>query len=232
VNYTCEEIAKMIDHSLLRPELTDEEIIQGCEIAKKYQVASVCCRPSDILLARKILQGSGVKVGAVVGFPHGSHTTVTKVFEAEQAIGDGAEELDMVIHIGKLRSRDFDYVKADIQAVVAVAHKHGVIVKVILENCYLTDELKIIGCRLAEEAGADFVKTSTGFAPGGATIEDLILMRKTVSPHVQVKAAGGVRDLDAALRVKEVGATRFGATKTAEILEECYRRKKMDRGCC
>ncbi|MEN3185624.1 MAG: deoxyribose-phosphate aldolase [Atribacterota bacterium] len=226
MEYTCEEIAKMIDHSLLRPELTEEEIIEGCEIAKKYHVASVCCRPSDVALARKILAGSDVKVGAVVGFPHGSHRTETKVFEAELAIQDGAEELDMVIHIGKLRSRDFEYVKRDIQAVVEVAHKNGVIVKVILENWYLTDELKRIGCRLAEEAGADFVKTSTGFAPGGATIEDLRLMRESVSSRVQVKAAGGVRDLDMALKVREVGATRFGATRTVEILEECKRRKR------
>jgi len=230
MEYTCEEIAKMIDHSLLRPELTDQDIVEGCEIAKKYNVASVCCRPSDVALAKKLLAGSEVKVGAVVGFPHGSHKTETKVFEAEQAIKDGAEELDMVIHIGKLRSRDFDYVREDIKAVCDVAHRHGVIVKVILENCYLDDELKRIGCKLAEEAGADFVKTSTGFAPGGATIEDLKLMRESVSPKVQVKAAGGVRTLDAALKVREVGATRFGATKTAEIMEECYRRKKQ--GCC
>lgn len=232
MEYTCEEIAKMIDHSLLRPELTEQEIIEGCEIAKKYNVASVCCRPSDVALAKKILEGSEVKVGAVVGFPHGSHRTETKVSEAELAIKDGAQELDMVIHIGKLRSRDFDYVKADIKAVTEVAHRHGVIVKVILENYYLTDELKRIGCQLAEEAGADFVKTSTGFAPGGATIEDLILMRESVSSKVQVKAAGGVRDLDAALRVREVGTTRFGATKTVEILEECKRRKREKANCC
>ncbi len=225
MDYTCHDIAKMIDHSLLRPELTDEDIIQGCEIAKKYNVASVCCRPSDVSIAKKILQGSDVKVGAVIGFPHGSHKTETKIFEAEQAIQDGAVELDMVIHIGKLISRDFDYVKKDIQAIVEVAHRNRAIVKVILENYYLTNELKEIGCRLAEEAGADFVKTSTGFAAGGATIEDLKLMRKTVSPKVQVKAAGGVRDLDAAIKVREVGATRFGATKTIEIMEECYRRK-------
>ncbi len=230
MDYTCEEIAKMIDHSLLRPELTDEDIAKGCEIARKYNVASVCCRPSDVAFAKKLLSGSEVKVGAVVGFPHGSHKTETKVFEAEQAIKDGAEELDMVIHIGKLRSRDFDYVREDIKAVCDVAHRHGVIVKVILENCYLDDELKKIGCKLAEEAGADFVKTSTGFGPGGATIEDLKLMRESVSPKVQVKAAGGVRTLDAALKVREVGATRFGATRTEEIMEECYRRKKQS--CC
>lgn len=230
MDYTCEEIAKMIDHSLLRPELTDEDIVKGCEIARKYNVASVCCRPSDVALAKKLLEGSEVKIGAVVGFPHGAHKTETKVFEAEQAIKDGVEELDMVIHIGKLRSRDFDYVREDIKAVCDVAHRHGVIVKVILENCYLDDELKKIGCKLAEEAGADFVKTSTGFGPGGATIEDLKLMRESVSPKVQVKAAGGVRTLDAALKVREVGATRFGATRTEEIMEECYRRKKQS--CC
>ncbi|MDK2896029.1 MAG: deoxyribose-phosphate aldolase [Candidatus Atribacteria bacterium] len=231
MDYSCEEIAKMIDHSLLRPELTDRDILEGCDIARKYQVAAVCCRPSDVIRVKELLRGSGVKVDAVVGFPHGSHKTKTKVFEAEEAIKDGAEELDMVIHIGKLRSRDFDYVRDDIEAVANVAHQHGVILKVILENCYLDDELKEIGCKLAEEAGADFVKTSTGFAPGGATIEDLQLMRRVVSPRVQVKAAGGVRTLDAALKVKEVGATRFGATRTVEIIEECKKRKEKG-DCC
>lgn len=230
MTYSCEEIAKMIDHSLLRPELTDQDIIEGCGIARKYQVAAVCCRPSDVGRVKELLRGSEVKVDAVVGFPHGSHKTKTKVFEAEEAVKDGAEELDMVIHIGKLRSRDFDYVRDDIKAVADVAHRHGVILKVILENCYLDDELKEIGCKLAEEAGADFVKTSTGFAPGGATIEDLQLMRRAVSPRVQVKAAGGVRTLDAALKVREAGATRFGATRTAEIMEECKERK--EKGDC
>ncbi|MCX6090407.1 MAG: deoxyribose-phosphate aldolase [Candidatus Atribacteria bacterium] len=227
MDVTCEQIARMIDHSLLRPELTDEDIIQGCEIARKYRVASVCCRPSDIVTAKKILFGTEVKVGAVIGFPHGSNKTETKVFEAQQAMKDGAEELDMVLHIGKLLSREYDYVKKDIQAVVDVAHRNGAIVKVILENYYLIDELKIKGCQLAGEAGADFVKTSTGFAAGGATLADLQLMRQSVSLGVQVKAAGGVRDLDMALKVREAGAIRFGATKTVEIMEECYRRKKV-----
>jgi len=215
----------MIDHSLLRPELTEEDIIRGCEIAKKYNVATVCCSPSSVAMVRRILEGASVKVTTVVGFPHGYSKTETKVFEAERAIEDGAVELDMVIHIGKLLSRDFDYVKNDIKAVVDVAHRHNVLVKVILENYYLTDELKETGCKLAEEAGADFVKTSTGFAAGGATIEDLKLMRKSVSDKVQVKAAGGVRTIDMALKVREAGATRFGATRTADIMEECYRRK-------
>lgn len=216
---TSRDIAKMIDHSLLRPELTREDIERECGIAKKYDVASVCCVPTDVKLARELLSGTSVKVGAVVGFPHGYCTTKTKVFETEQAIADGAVEIDMVLHIAKLLSREFVYVRDDIKAVVTAAHQGGAIVKVILENCYLSDELKVIGCKLCEEAGADFVKTSTGFAKGGATLEDLALMRKSVSSKVQVKAAGGVRDLDMALKVREAGATRFGATRTAEIIE-------------
>ncbi len=225
MEWTCEDIAKMIDHSLLKPELTEEEIIKGCEIAKKYDVASVCCAPSALPVVVRQLKGSDVKPTTVIGFPHGYNKTETKVFEAEQAIKDGALEIDMVLNIGKLKSRDFDYVKKDIKAVVDVAHKNNVFVKVILENFYLTDELKEIACKICEESGADWVKTSTGFADGGATIEDLRLMRKAVSNKVQVKAAGGVRDLDMALKVREVGCTRFGATATIAIMEECYKRK-------
>jgi len=221
---TSRDIAKMIDHSLLRPELTRADIERECGIAKQYDVASVCCVPTDVKLACELLAGTSVKVGAVVGFPHGYCTTRTKAFEAEQAIADGAVEIDMVLHIGKLLSGEFDYVRDDIQAVVAVAHQRGAIVKVILENCYLSDELKAAGCRLCEEAGADFVKTSTGFGKGGATLEDLALMRRSVSPEVQVKAAGGVRDLDMALKVREAGATRFGATRTGEIIEAAIQR--------
>lgn len=222
MDYTCQDIAQMIDHSLLRPELTEDDIRKGCDLAKKYKVATVCCSPSALALVKQLLEGSDVKATTVVGFPHGYNKTETKVFEAEQAIKDGAVELDMVINIGRLLGRDFDYVKNDIKAVVDAAHRQDVLVKVILENCYLTDELKQIACRLAEEAGADFVKTSTGFGTGGATLEDLQLMRKTVSEKVQVKAAGGVRDLDMAVKVREVGCTRFGATRTESIMEECY----------
>jgi deoxyribose-phosphate aldolase len=225
MEYSCCDIAKMIDHSLLRPELTEDDIKKGCETAKKYDVATVCCAPSALPLVVKLLKGSDVRPTTVIGFPHGYNKTETKVFEAELAIKDGAAELDMVLNIGKLKSGDFDYVKKDIKAVVDVAHKHKAIVKVILENFYLTDELKEIACKLCEQAGADFVKTSTGFAGGGATIEDLKLMRKTVSKKVQVKAAGGVRTLDAALQVREAGATRFGATATEAIMEECFKRK-------
>ena len=221
---TSRDIAKMIDHSLLRPELTREDIERECAIAKKYDVASVCCVPTDVKLAKELLTGTSVKVGAVVGFPHGYCTTKTKVFETEQAIEDGAVEIDMVLHIGKLLSKEYNYVRDDIKAVVTAAHKGGAIVKVILENSYLSDEYKVTGCKLCEEAGADFVKTSTGFAKGGATLEDLALMRKTVSSKVQVKAAGGVRDLDMVLKVRAAGATRFGATRTAEIIEASVQR--------
>ncbi|HTP57972.1 MAG TPA: deoxyribose-phosphate aldolase [Spirochaetia bacterium] len=223
-NYKAADIAKMIDHSLLRPELTQEDIKKGCRIARHYDVAAVCCTSSDVELCKKELAGTKVLVAAVVGFPHGYSPTIVKAFEAEQAIKDGADELDMVLHIGRLLSRDFDYVKSDIAAVVKVAHAHRVRVKVILENCYLTDELKKKGCELCEQAGADFVKTSTGFAKGGATLEDLRLMRAAVSAKVEIKAAGGVRDLDMALKVREIGVTRFGATQTEAIMEEAFRR--------
>ncbi len=223
MDYTCYDIAQMIDHSLLRPELTEEDVRRGCEIAKKYKVATVCCRPSEVVLVKQLLEGSDVKTTTVVGFPHGYNKTETKVFEAEQAIEDGAVELDMVINIGRLLDGDYDYVKKDIQAVVETAHRGNAAVKVILENYYLTDEQKRIACRLSEEAGADFVKTSTGFAGGGATIEDLQLMKSSVSENVQVKAAGGVRDLKMALKVREAGCTRFGATRTETIMEECYK---------
>jgi deoxyribose-phosphate aldolase len=224
MNWTPEDIAKMIDHSLLRPELTREDIRAGCGIAVKYGVASVCCAPADVAEVHGLLEGSGVKTSTVVGFPHGYSTTATKVFEAKQAVADGAAELDMVLHIGRLLSGDFEYVKADVGAVVDAVKPHGVVVKVILENCFLTDGLKRTACGLCEDAGADFVKTSTGFGRGGATIEDIILMRRSVSAKVKVKAAGGVRDLDMALKVREAGASRFGATATESIMEEAYRR--------
>lgn len=224
MSYTPRDIAKMIDHSLLRPELTRDDVVRGCRVARRLDTASVCCTPADVALCRQELAGSDVKVAAVVGFPHGYSTTATKVFEAERAIADGAQELDMVLHIGRLIEGDEEYVRADVRAVVEAAHRTGVRVKVILENCYLTDAQKVLGCRLCEEAGADWVKTSTGFGKGGATWEDLALMRRSVSARVQVKAAGGVRDLDAALKVRELGCTRFGATATEAILEEARRR--------
>jgi deoxyribose-phosphate aldolase len=222
---TYEQLAKVIDHSLLKPELTEDDLVAGCALAHHYHVATVCVKPCHVKLAVEMLEESDVIVSTVVGFPHGSNRTAVKVAEAELAIEDGARELDMVLNIGQLRSGRYDFVRADIQAVCDVAHAHGARVKVILENAYLTDEEKIIACKLAEEAGADWVKTSTGFAPGGATLGDLRLMRETVSEKVQVKAAGGVRTLDAILPVIDVGCTRVGATATAAILDEFERRQ-------
>jgi deoxyribose-phosphate aldolase len=225
---TERDIAKTIDHSLLRPELDDAFVEDGCRLAARYDVASVCVRPADVRRARAILEGTDVAVGTTIGFPHGNHRTETKVFEAVRALGDGAIELDMVIQIGALKSgRDAD-VQADIAAVVDVAHSARAIVKIIFENAYLTDDEKIRACHLSEAAGADFVKTSTGFAPSGATHDDLRLMRANTSPRVQVKAAGGVRTLDALLDVMALGVTRVGATATAAIIDD-FRARKAGR---
>jgi deoxyribose-phosphate aldolase len=222
---TEEKVAKTIDHSLLRPELTVDEVLAGCELAAAYQVASVCCRPLDVGRCRDALAGSGVLVGTVVGFPHGASTTAVKAFEAERALDEGAVELDMVLPIGWLRSGEDDEVREDIAAVVDVAHPRGAVVKVILENAYLTDEQKVRGCRLSETAGADFVKTSTGFAPSGSTMDDLRLMRASVSDRVKVKAAGGIRTLDLLIEGLNAGMDRCGATATAVIIDDLRRRK-------
>jgi deoxyribose-phosphate aldolase len=222
---TYQQLAKVIDHSLLRPELTSQEVIAGCALAHRYHTATVCVKPCHVRLAAEQLRGSDVKVTTVVGFPHGGSTTAIKVAEAQQAMDDGALELDMVLNIGELLSRNTTYVREDIQAVCEAAHARGVPVKVILENAYLTDEQKVLACRLSESAGADWVKTSTGFAPSGATLDDLRLMRASVSPRVNVKAAGGVRTLDALLAVIDAGANRCGATATAAILDEFRERK-------
>jgi deoxyribose-phosphate aldolase len=222
------DVAKAIDHSLLRPELDDAFIEDGCRLAAEYDVASVCVRPADVTRAVTLLRDTDVAVGTVIGFPHGGQPTATKVFEARGALADGATELDMVIQIGALKSgRDAD-VEADIRAVVDVAHAAGAIVKVIFENAYLTDDEKVRACRLAEAAGADFVKTSTGFAPGGATHDDLRLMRANTSPSVGVKAAGGVRTLDALIDVMNLGVTRIGATATSTIIDD-FRARKAGR---
>lgn len=216
---TYEQVAKMIDHSLLRPELTIDDVLEGCAVAAKYRVASATVRPADIVLSVDALSGSGVPVSAVVGFPHGSSATDTKVYEAKRCMDDGAIELDMVINIGRLLSGDVAYVTDDIAAVVAAAGADA-IVKVIFENAYLNDEQKIAACKASEDAGAAFVKTSTGFAPSGATMHDLILMRSSVSPHVKVKAAGGIRTLDGLLEVMSIGVERIGATRTEAMLED------------
>jgi deoxyribose-phosphate aldolase len=221
------DIAKTIDHSLLRPELTDDFIDDNVRLAVKYDVASITCRPVDLARVAGMLRGmdTDVVAGTVVGFPHGDVLTETKVFETRRAIEQGAREVDMVINIGALKSgRDGD-VGMDIRAVVDAAHAGGAIVKVIFENAYLTDDEKIRACHVTESAGAEFVKTSTGFAATGATHEDLRLMRANTSSHVQVKAAGGVRTLDALLAVMALGVTRIGATATATILDDFKARK-------
>ncbi|MBM4081413.1 MAG: deoxyribose-phosphate aldolase, partial [Planctomycetes bacterium] len=219
MDYRYEDIAKMIDHSLLNPTLTDKELEKGCQLALDYNVASVCIMPYYLKRCSEILKGSTVKASTTIGFPHGGHATAVKVAEALRALYDGGEELDMVVNISKVLSGDWDYVRQDIKAVIDVAHGRGQKVKVIFENCYLKDEQKIRLCEICGELRADWVKTSTGYGTGGATLDDLKLMRKHAPPHVQVKAAGGVRTLDALLEVRAVGVTRCGASKTADILD-------------
>jgi deoxyribose-phosphate aldolase len=242
MKYTVAELAKMIDHSLLHPTMTDAELEAGCVLAAKYQVASVCIKPYAVARAAELLRGSGVLVGAVIGFPHGNSCTESKRYETELACRDGAAEIDMVINIGKALSGDWDYVERDIKAVCDEAAQHGASVKVIFENDYLTnggaglssDDFKRRLCEICARAGAAWVKTSSGYGfvkqPDGtynykgATEHDLALMRAASPPHVQVKAAGGVRDLDGLIRVRELGGTRCGATATAAMLDEAARR--------
>jgi deoxyribose-phosphate aldolase len=216
--YSLKRVAKTIDHSTLGPAMTLNEVKAGCEVALKYDVASVCCKPSDIKFVAEILKGSDVLVGTVVGFPHGSSSTQSKVFETEEAVDNGAVEIDVVINIGHLKSGKTQEVHSEIAAVVAAAA--GNQVKVILENAYLTDEEKVIACKLVEAAGADYVKTSTGFAPTGATLADVKLMRATCSPKVKVKSAGGVKTLDQLLEFLDAGIDRSGSSSTASILDE------------
>ena len=241
MTYSFADLAGMIDHSLLHPTMTDAELEAGCRLAAEYKVASVCIKPYAVKEAVQWLQGSEVKVGCVIGFPHGNSKTSVKVFETAEACADGAVEIDMVVNLGKALGGDWAFVEADIRAVCDEAHKHGAKVKVIFENDYLTkggaglssDDFKRKLCEVCERAGADWVKTSTGYgfvkqADGsynyqGATEHDLALMRAACSPKVQVKAAGGVRDLAGLIKVRDLGATRLGASATAAIMGE-YRK--------
>jgi deoxyribose-phosphate aldolase len=225
-DFTLADLAKMFDHSLLQPTLTDAEIVQGFQVARDYEVASVCVKPYAVARAAEALKGTPVRVGTVIGFPHGGHVTRVKVAEAEAAIADGAVELDMVVNIGKVLSKDYGYVRDDIGAVVQAAHRKGAKVKVIFENCFLQDEHKIELCLICGDLHADWVKTSTGYGEGGATDRDLALMRQYSPPHVQVKAAGGVRTFDRVLAVRALGVTRIGATATKAILDECRQRMR------
>ena len=226
-----DSIAKLIDHSLLHPTMTDKELEAGCEVAKRFGVAAICIKPYAVPLAAELLAGSGVAVCTVIGFPHGSNRTEIKVAESELACRDGAKELDMVVNIGKVLSGDWDYVERDVAAVVEAAHRHGAITKVIFENDFLPDdETKIRLCQISQQAGAEFVKTSTGFGfvkqpEGGykyvgATEHDVRLMREHAGPNVEIKAAGGIRTYEQAARLREAGATRIGASATEAIVKE------------
>ncbi|AEI46825.1 deoxyribose-phosphate aldolase [Runella slithyformis] len=233
--FTLRELAKMIDHSLLQPSMTDADLLAGCELARLYSTATVCIKPYAVGMAKTVLEGSGVGVCTVVGFPHGGSTISLKVAEARQACKDGATEIDMVVNIGKVLSEDWRYVKKEIYAILKECHKHGAILKVIFENDLLPkDKYKIKLCKICSTLGVEFVKTSTGYGytkqPDGsynykgATTADLILMRKHCAPEVQVKAAGGIRTLEELLKVRELGVTRIGATATVAILEEAKKR--------
>ncbi|MCY2962489.1 MAG: deoxyribose-phosphate aldolase [Planctomycetota bacterium] len=246
MKYSYEELAKMIDHSLLHPTMTDQELDDGCRIAARYGVASVCIKPYYVSRAVELLRGTGVLVGAVIGFPHGNSSTESKRYETELACREGAVEIDMVINVGKALSGDWAYVERDVRVACDESHRHGAKVKVIFENDYLakggaglsSDDFKRKLCQICEVAGADWVKTSSGYGfvkqPDGsynyqgATEHDLALMRASVSDKVQVKAAGGVRDLDGLIRVRELGATRCGASATVAMLEEYRRREGLE----
>lgn len=222
--YGYAEIAQMIDHSLLQPYLMQEELERGIQVALEYEAATVCILPYYLRRCAERLAGSAVLPTTTVGFPHGAHTTAVKAAEARQALADGARELDMVVNISAVKSGDWDYVRRDIGEVLAATRAGGGKLKVIFENCYLNEVEKIRLCEICGELEVDWVKTSTGYGAGGATEDDVALMRRHSPPHVQVKAAGGIRDLDALLRMRALGATRIGATRTAAILEECRRR--------
>jgi deoxyribose-phosphate aldolase len=228
MDYTYEQIAGMIDHSLLNPTLTADDLEAGCRLAAAYEVASVCILPYYLRRSTKLLAGSGVRPSTTIGFPHGGHTTAVKLAETRQALADGGEELDMVVNLSQVLSGNWDYVRDEIRGVVDETHAAGQKVKVIFENCYLNDAQKIRLCEICSDLNADWVKTSTGYGSGGATMEDLALMRKHAAPHVQVKAAGGVRDLDALLKVRSLGVSRCGASRTKEMLDECRRRLGLE----
>ena len=228
MSYEYADLSKMIDHALLTPTTTVEQLEAGCQLALAYDVASVCIMPYYVKRCAEILAGSTVLPSTVIGFPLGGHSTTTKAAEAKQAVADGCEELDMVVNISKVLSGDWDYVRSDIQAVIEIAHAANRKVKVIFENCYLKDEHKIRLCEICGEVNADWVKTSTGFGTGGATLDDLRLMRKHASDQVQVKAAGGVRDVETMISVKEIGATRVGSSSTQKLMDAFRKQLELE----
>ena len=227
LGYSYLDVAKMIDHSLLNPALTVPELEEGCQLALRYDVASVCILPYYVARCAQLLAGSTVQASTTIGFPHGGHETVTKLAEAQSGLNDGAKELDMVINISQARSSNWEYVEREIRILTEATHAAGSKIKVIFENAYLDDAAKIRLCEICGHIGVDWAKTSTGYAPSGATIADLMLMRRNSPPEVQIKAAGGIRTLDALLEVRGLGVTRVGATRTAEILNACRERLGM-----
>ena len=227
-SFDYESIAKMIDHSLLNPALTTRELEQGCTLAVRYNVASVCILPCYLARCAELLAGSSVRPGTTIGFPHGGHSTVIKLAEARQALADSGQELDAVINIGRARSGDWRYVREEISQLTDCIHAAGAKIKVIFENAYLDDAAKVRLCEICGDIGVDWVKTSTGYAPSGATFADLELMRKHSPAQVQVKAAGGIRDLDTLLAVRAIGVSRVGATRTQTMLEDCRTRLGLE----
>ena len=227
MNFAYADVAKKIDHSLLNPTMTTADFEAGCRLAAAYDVASGCIMPYYLKRCAEILAGTTVKPSTTIGFPHGGHLTAVKVAEARQALADGGEELDMVVNISQVLSGEWGPVRDDIRAVLQVTRDAGRKLKVIFENCYLKDEHKIRLCEICGELSVDWVKTSTGYGTGGATLEDLALMRKHSPPQVQVKAAGGVRDLDMLLKVRELGVSRCGASRTREMLDDARRRLNL-----
>jgi len=227
-SYTYLDLAKMIDHSLLNPTLTTRELEEGCALAVRYNVASVCILPYALARCAEILAGTTVNASTTIGFPHGGHTTAIKLAEARQALKDGGQELDVVINISKARSGDWQYVRDELELLTECTHASGAKIKVIFENAYLDDAQKIRLCEICGEIGVDWVKTSTGYAPSGATMADLELMRRHSPARVQVKAAGGIRDLDTMLAVRAIGVSRVGATRTESMLEEGRKRLGLE----
>jgi deoxyribose-phosphate aldolase len=228
IDFSYRDLSKMIDHSLLNPTLTVADLESGITLAKAFDVASICIMPYYLRRCADLLAGSDVKASTTIGFPHGGHTSSVKLAEAERALADGCEELDMVVNISQVLSGNWDYVRDEVRAVTEMAHAAGQKIKVIFENCYLTDEHKIRLCEICSDVQVDWVKTSTGYGSGGATHADLQLMRKHAASQVQVKAAGGVRDLAGLLAVRQLGVTRCGASRTREILSECRQRLGLD----
>ena len=222
--YSYSDIAKMIDHSLLNPALTVAELEAGCQLARRYNVASVCILPYYAARCAALLSGSTVQPSTTIGFPHGGHTTAVKLAEVQQALRDGATELDMVINISQARSGQWKYVEREIRLLTDATHAAGAKIKVIFENAYHDDPAKIRLCEICGTIGVDWVKTSTGYASSGATLFDLVLMRRHSPPSVQVKAAGGIRTLDALLELRPIGVSRVGATRTAAMLDDCRHR--------